>query len=125
MSVTMGRDTRAGDETVKRFLVVGTGSIGERHCRNLVALGHVVDAWDADPDRLRAVGGISGVRSAERLEEGLAAGPDAVLIFTPPASHVSLARAALAAGAHVFVEKPVSNTADDVPSLIAEARRQC
>ncbi len=107
-----------------RFLVVGTGSIGQRHCRNLVALDHEVLAWDADPGRLREVGAVSGVTAAGGLEEGLAAKPDAALICTPPASHVALACRALAAGAHLFVEKPIAHVSDEVSELIDEAERR-
>ena len=37
------------------LLVVGAGSIGRRHCRNLAALGHEVLVWDVEPARLREV----------------------------------------------------------------------
>lgn len=107
-----------------RFLVIGTGSIGARHCRNLVALGHAVLAWDAEAGRLREVSALPGVTAAGSLEAALAGKPDAALICTPPASHVELARRALAAGAHLFIEKPVSIASVDVPPLLEEAGRQ-
>jgi predicted dehydrogenase len=107
-----------------RFLVVGAGSIGTRHARNLVALGHAVCAWDADPGRRAAVAALSGVRLVEDLDAGLAAGSAAVLVCTPPASHIAIARRALDAGAHAFVEKPIAAVADDVPELLELARRR-
>ena len=107
-----------------RFLVIGTGSIGQRHCRNLVALGHAVLAWDADPGRIMEAGAVPGVTRAWSLEEGLAARPDGALICTPPASHVALACQAVAAGAHLFVEKPIAHVSDEVPTLIHEAERR-
>ena len=106
-----------------RFLVIGTGSIGQRHCRNLVALGHAVLAWDDDPGRIREVDAIPGVTRAGSLEQALATAPDGALICTPPAFHVALARRALAAGAHLFVEKPIAHVSDEVPKLIDEAER--
>jgi len=106
-----------------RFLVVGTGSIGQRHCRNLIALGHAVLAWDVDPGRIMEAGAVPGVTGPGSLEAGLAARPDGVLICTPPASHVALARRALAAGAHLFIEKPIAHVSDEVPKLIDEAER--
>lgn len=106
-----------------RFLVIGTGSIGQRHCKNLVALGHEVRAWDAEPARLREAAATAGVSPAAGFGEGLAATPDGVLICTPPASHVELARLALAAGAHLFVEKPIAHASAEVPALIALAAR--
>jgi predicted dehydrogenase len=107
-----------------RFVVVGTGSIGQRHCRTLVALGHDVRAWDIDPVRLREAAGLAGVSPTATLDEALAARPDAALICTPPASHVEVARRALAAGAHLFVEKPIAHASREVPGLIREAERR-
>ncbi len=101
-----------------RFVVVGTGSIGQRHCRNLVALGREVTAWDPSADRRRQATAIAGVAVRESLEEVLGAKPDAAVICSPPAQHVELARDALEAGAHVFVEKPIATTSLEVPGLI-------
>ena len=106
-----------------RFLVIGTGSIGERHCRNLVALGHAVLAWDDDPGRIMEAAALPGVAAAGSLEQALATSPDGALICTPPASHVALSRRALAAGAHLFVEKPIAHVSDEVQKLIDEAER--
>jgi predicted dehydrogenase len=107
-----------------RVLVIGTGSIGLRHCRNLVALGQDVLAWDADPARVREAAAIARAAPAASLDEALHAAPRAVLVCTPPASHVDLAHRALAAGAHLFVEKPIAHASAAVPELIAEATRR-
>jgi len=107
-----------------RVLVIGAGSIGQRHCRNLAALGQDVLAWDVDAGRLREVHAIAGVSPASSLEAGLDEKPDAALICTPPASHVALARSVLAARAHLFVEKPIAHASDEVPALIDEAARR-
>jgi len=107
-----------------RFLVVGTGSIGSRHCGNLLALGHQVLAWDTDGTRLAAAGARPGVEAAASLEAGLGAHPDAVLVCTPPAAHVPVARRALEADAHVLVEKPIAAASDEVPDLLDLAKRR-
>ncbi len=107
-----------------RFLVIGTGSIGQRHCRNLVALGQEVLAWDVDPARLREAGLIPGVTPVATLEEGLGARPDGALICTPPESHVRVALRAVSRDADVFVEKPVSHRSEEVPSLLREAKQR-
>jgi predicted dehydrogenase len=49
---------------------------------------------------------------------------DAVLIATPVATHYELAIAALRAGKHVLVEKPITTCADDARRLIDEAARR-
>ena len=107
-----------------RLLVVGTGSIGARHCRNLAALGQEVLAWDEDPARLAGVAALPGVKTTPALEAGLGARPDAVFVCTPPATHVALARRALEADTHVFVEKPIAASSDDVPDLLDLAKRR-
>lgn len=49
---------------------------------------------------------------------------DAVVIATPVGSHFDLAMAALKAGKHVLVEKPIASTAEQAQQLIAEAQRR-
>lgn len=44
--------------------------------------------------------------------------PDVVHITTPPQSHLPLARAAVAAGCHVYVEKPIATTHEDAQQLV-------
>ena len=106
-----------------RFLVVGTGSIGTRHCRNLVMLGHAVLAWDGDPARLAEIASVPGVATVGSVDDGLRDRPDAVLVCTPPASHVAVARRALEAGAHLFVEKPIAITTCEALPIVEEAER--
>jgi predicted dehydrogenase len=107
-----------------RFLVVGTGSIGRRHARNLLALGHEVSGWDASSRRLDETRrAIPGFVAATGMEAALGGRPDAVLVCTPPATHVAVARQAVDAGCHVFVEKPVAHASDEVPALLDAAKR--
>jgi len=47
--------------------------------------------------------------------------PDAVVVSNPTSMHVPTALAAVRAGAHVFLEKPVSHTLDGLPELALEA----
>jgi predicted dehydrogenase len=49
---------------------------------------------------------------------------DAVVIATPVAQHFELASAALRAGKHVLVEKPIASTSDEASRLIEEAARR-
>ncbi|WP_112817980.1 Gfo/Idh/MocA family protein [Ensifer sp.] len=46
---------------------------------------------------------------------------DAVVIATPVASHYDLARAALDAGKHVMVEKPMCSSSDEAADLVSRA----
>ena len=107
-----------------RFLVVGAGSIGTCHARNLAALGHAVSVWDIEPARLGEASAIHGVSPAQSLDSALADRPDCAFICTPPSAHMQPARRALEAGAHLFIEKPIAHRSDEVPALIDEAGRR-
>jgi predicted dehydrogenase len=48
---------------------------------------------------------------------------DIVLNLTPPAAHANVNRQALAAGKHVYSEKPLATTVQDARRLVAEAKR--
>ena len=106
-------------------LVAGCGSIGKRHTRVLRSLG-IADIRACDPlpaQRAALLSESPGVRMYESYEAALADRPDAVLICTPPALHIPMARQAIEAGCHVLSEKPLSDTlegVDELASLAAE-----
>ncbi|MGH9508914.1 MAG: Gfo/Idh/MocA family protein [Terriglobales bacterium] len=105
-------------------LVVGAGSIGWRHLSNLRALG-VEPLAACDPDagrRERVARELEGKTFAD-LEHSLDEfRPQAVLVCTPPVCHVDQARHALACGAHVFIEKPLSHSEHGVDELLSQGR---
>lgn len=108
-----------------KVLVIGGGSIGERHIRNLLTLGNcAVTACDRDPVRQRHIRGNHGIEVLPGHREALKRDFDAALVCTPTAAHIVPARDALAAGCHVFIEKPFSHTLAGIPALLAQARRQ-
>jgi predicted dehydrogenase len=104
-------------------LVVGAGSIGRRHLSNLKKLGvHKLAACDPHPDRLEYVAKEFQAESFPTIESGLQKfRPHAVLVCSPPVHHIDHARQALRAGAHVFIEKPLSDRMDEVEALRQEA----
>jgi predicted dehydrogenase len=105
-------------------LVVGSGSIGRRHMRNLRAVGlqHLA-ACDPNPDRLAPMETELGIQPFMDFEQAMdATQPDLVFVCSPPVFHVPQALQAVQAGAHVFIEKPLSHTLDGVDELIAEAK---
>jgi predicted dehydrogenase len=104
-----------------RVAVVGCGSIGSRHARNLRTLG-IADLALCDLDRPRAAA-LGDELGVTRVDDDLGAllgaqRPDAVMVCTPPSSHLAVARAALGAGAHVFCEKPLAPSLDGVDDLL-------
>lgn len=105
-----------------KALVLGCGSIGFRHIGHLRQLGlSDLEAADPDPavrDRVRQRYGLLVHESAE---DALERRPEMVLVCTPAATHVPLTLQALEAGAHVFVEKPLSTTLDGTEELAKAA----
>src|ERR1700691_5399825 len=108
-----------------KALVVGCGSIGRRHAKNLKSLGLRHFAFcDTNPEALKQCSeDVKGELFSDYKEALQSFKPDFALICTPPVCHVDEALAALQAGSHVFIEKPLSHESAGVQVLIAEARR--
>src|SRR6188768_1001821 len=110
-----------------RIGVVGYGYWGPNLVRNFadVESARVTMVADLRSERLAQVARrYPGVRTT--TEPGaLIADPDvdAVVIATPVQHHFELAMAALRAGKHVLVEKPIASTAEQAQRMIDEARR--
>lgn len=107
-----------------KALVIGVGSIGRRHARNLAALGHEVIAVDTDSEALEAVRDVAGDAYGS-LAEGLAAAeawqePAAAFVCTYSNDHLRTAMACARAGLHLFVEKPLAMSTEGLDDLMAE-----
>ena len=87
-------------------LVLGCGSIGERHLRNFQRTGRArLTACDSNPALLAMMAERYGVATAGDWQAALASGGlDACVICTPAHLHVPMAIAALQHGLHVLVE---------------------
>src|SRR5262245_20646756 len=107
-----------------RFVVLGAGSAGTRHIRNVRTLGHAVAAvFDPDPARRDGIAALAGADALVTGDEAAAlnTGADAVLVCSPTDRHLTQARSAVAHGKHVLVEKPLAHTLDGTAELAAEA----
>ena len=108
-----------------RFLVVGCGSIGKRHIRNLKTLkGGDVIAHDVQPERCREVQQEYGVEAYARLEDALAQKPDVALICTPTSLHIPPTLSAARSGCHLFIEKPLSHSLEGLDELVDVVARK-
>lgn len=112
---------------VHRVLIVGVGSIGERHVRCFASTCRAsVSICELNPDLRRAVAErYSIAETFADLNAGLASRPEIVVICTPAHLHVPMALATIRAGIPVLIEKPLSTGFDGVDELIREidARR--
>ena len=106
--------------------VVGLGYWGPNVVRNVASSPRtrLVRICDADRTRLERVGAQypAPARSVD-VEEVLAdPAVDALAIATPVATHHRLTKAALLAGKHVLVEKPLATTTAEARELVSLAR---
>lgn len=108
--------------------VIGYGYWGPNLVRNFVACPdtRVTAVADRDQQRLQAVASLYPAIRLTASADELIADPevDAVVIATPVDTHFPLAQAALQAGKHVLVEKPIASTSDQARHLIDEAARR-
>jgi predicted dehydrogenase len=104
-----------------QFAVIGGGSIGKRHARNLMSLGHSqVTIIETDSTQARALTE-AGFSVQSKVEAAFATHIDAVLVCSPSIFHLEHTRAAIDAGKHVFVEKPLATSMDGVDDLVTAA----
>ena len=111
-----------------RLGAVGLGYWGPNLARNLDDLEGAELAWicDRDEERLQRFGGrFPDARKTSRFEDLLEdEALDAVAIATPVVTHFELAREALLAGKHVFVEKPLALSSALGEQLVALAEER-
>jgi predicted dehydrogenase len=101
--------------------VAGTGFIGPVHVEAVRRLGHrVVGVLGSTPAKGRAAAAALGVPTAYESLAALLADPavEVVHLATPNRAHFAQATAALEAGKHVVVEKPLAMTAAETAELV-------
>jgi len=98
-----------------KFFVIGLGSIGMRHARNLLDMGHEVCGYDV-------------VNKITVYPQGMEVGDfimadswDGVIIASPTSTHKRYLEDAVDYGHHVFVEKPIAEKADGVAEILESA----
>jgi len=106
--------------TGKHILIVGTGSVGKRHAKNLHALGCVISCFDPNAGRCAELAGEIELRGSytefDRVLED-ARSFQGVVIASPPKFHVDQCLRLQAAGLPVLLEKPVSPAYEDARRL--------
>jgi predicted dehydrogenase len=97
-----------------KVAVLGLGSAGSRHARNLLELGHEVTGFDpvSEPP--------AGAARSPSVEAAIEAA-DAVVVASPSSLHAAQALAALERRRHVLVEKPLATTVPDAERVVAAA----
>lgn len=107
-----------------RIGVIGTGRMGQSHCRVYSNLRHVkfVGICDANADLGRDIARrheVSFFRDVDSLLENV----DAVSVCTPTPDHFGIVKRCLEQGIHVMVEKPFTETLEQAEALKEVASR--
>jgi predicted dehydrogenase len=121
-----------------KILIIGLGSTGQRHARNLRAilgdrfellawrirrLTHVITpAMQADSTR--NVETEYNIKAFDDLNLALAQKPDAAFISNPTSHHLSAAQSCAEQNCHLFIEKPVSHSLSGLHELLETVDRR-
>jgi predicted dehydrogenase len=123
--MSLARDAAAEDSEQIGVAVVGAGYWGPNLVRNFANCPAFRMRWlcDLDRDRAKAVlGPYSTIQVTDDLDQVLADDSvHAVAVATPAATHFAVASAALQAGKHVVVEKPLAATYAEGRELVEQA----
>lgn len=110
MTINQWMQDRTGARKIVRWGIAGYGDVVQR--RVLPALHELSQAavclWGRDPARACTIAQRHGIPRSTTDYEAMLEDIEAVYVATPVAAHVPLALAAVRAGRHVLVEKPLS-----------------
>ncbi len=107
-----------------RVAVIGVGYLGRYHAEKYAALpqANLIAVVDTDLERSRSIAQTVCTEAVTDYRE-LLGRVDAVSIVTPTREHFGLAYEFLAAGVHVLLEKPMTQTLEEADQLIALAEK--
>jgi predicted dehydrogenase len=107
-----------------RAAVVGVGYLGRFHAQKYAQLPEctLTGVVDNHPETAARVAAEVGAPAFQDYRE-LIGKVDAVSVVTPTPLHYEIARAFLESGAHVLVEKPITETTAQAQELIGVARK--
>ena len=99
--------------------VLGAGHLGKIHLRLLEQSQNyeLVGFYDASAKQAQLISEEFGYQLFNSVEELIDA-VDVVDIVTPTFAHFDVAKQAIEAGKHVFIEKPITNTVEEAEELI-------
>ena len=107
-----------------KSLIVGLGSIGRRHLRNLIGVGEQDIVLLRSHRSTLPDGELSGYPVETDLRVALEKHkPDAVIVTNPTSLHMEVAIPAAQAGCHIFLEKPVSDSLERLDELQTTAEK--
>lgn len=100
-----------------RYGLIGLGSMGRHHARNIRSLEGAELVAVADPygDKFGVAGDLDVLPDVDAL---IAAGIDAAMVAVPTGQHAEVALKLAEAGVHTMVEKPLASTIDEGEAMV-------
>ncbi|MDP2586346.1 MAG: Gfo/Idh/MocA family oxidoreductase [Candidatus Komeilibacteria bacterium] len=103
-----------------KILIIGFGSIGQRHYRNLTKLGYKnVFAYDVDKSKFKG----QTIKILDQLTNDALNQFTAAFVCNPNNQHIQTALKCAAVGCHLFIEKPLSHNLAGISQLIKVCRK--
>ncbi|WP_426321901.1 Gfo/Idh/MocA family protein [Microbacterium sp. E-13] len=113
-----------GPETPAHVAIIGAGNIARRYVEGMGRYPQLrlIGCADVVQPMADALAADAGIRAYTSVDE-LVADPDVDIVvnITPPTAHAAVTSQALAAGKHVYVEKPIAATVAESKSMLAAA----
>ena len=106
-----------------KILVVGYGSIGKRHVKNLSSLNQTqvsVCSKNKETWKLEK----KGIKTFTTIEQALKEKHNVAIICNETSLHIKTAIKLADNGYHIFLEKPISNSLKNIPALIKIIKRK-
>lgn len=101
-----------------KLLVVGVGSIGERHLRCFLSTNRVEAVFvEVNPTLRQTIAERYGVRGFSSLEEALVTQPTLAVVAVPAHLHIEIATQLAERGLHLLIEKPLSTSSAGIERL--------
>ena len=105
-----------------RFLIIGSGSIGKRHARNLISLGipkRDLYAIDTRKDRRNEIESVGVSKCYSSLDEALQKENfDAAIMCSPTSLHIPQGISLAKKGIHILMEKPLAHNLEGIDEFI-------
>ncbi|KKU13872.1 MAG: Oxidoreductase domain protein [Candidatus Magasanikbacteria bacterium GW2011_GWC2_45_8] len=111
---------------MKKILIIGGGSIGKRHLKNLLFLGEKdIMVVEVNPERANTLGKEYDITVVGSIGEAVnKKNFDIVFVCTPSVYHLENALSFVEQGCDLFIEKPLSHSLEGVDRLVAVVKEK-
>lgn len=107
-----------------KIFVLGCGSIGARHLRNLKSLGfNNIIAYDLDHYILSSFAKKYAITAVRSIEDGIDQHPDIAFVCLPTNLHIKASIPLAKVGIHLFIEKPLDVNLDNLGLLLENIKK--